>query len=162
MTRERSRRLWIRSYGGPIWTLPVLLGCLVVTGYAAEKILKGPMALRIFLWFAAAALLHDFVLFPAYTLLDRAAGAIRVTHGTRTRPIINYIRVPAALSLLLLLIFAPTILGRGSQTFYAASGLGQTDVFARWALLSVGFFVVSGAVYLFRLLISRYSPKERP
>ena len=161
MTQERSRRRLIRSYGGPIWTLPVLIGCLVVTGYAAEKILKGPMALRIFLWFAAAAVLHDFVLFPAYTLLDRAAGAIGLAQRATSRPVINYIRVPGALSLLMLLIYAPTILGRGSRTFYAASGLGRIDVFVRWMLLSVSLFAVSGVVYVLRLLLNRHSLKER-
>jgi hypothetical protein len=161
MTRTRLRQLWIRSYGGPVWTLPVFIGCLLVTGYVADKIVEGPMAFRIIVWFAAAAVLHDFVLFPAYTLLDRATGAIRLPRSAGLHSAINYVRVPAALSLLMLLIFAPTIVGRGSRAFYAASGLGRIDVFVRWVLLSLAFFVISGAVYLIRFLLSRHSTKER-
>jgi hypothetical protein len=138
-----------------------MIGCLGVTGYVADKILSGPMAARILIWFAAAAVLHDFVLFPAYSLIDRAVGTLQRHLGPKPQPIVNYIRVPAALSSLLLLIYLPTILGRGARVFRAASGLGQIDVFLRWALLSLGFFTVSGAVYLCRFLMSRRPTKER-
>jgi hypothetical protein len=152
---------WLRLYGGPAWSLLILLGCLAVTGYVAEKILSGPMALRIFVWFAAAAVLHDFVLFPAYSAIDRLVSATQRKPDSGRQPVINYFRIPAALSLLLLLIYLPTILGRGSATFHAASGLGQTNVFLRWILLSLSFFAVSGAVFAARLLRFRHSTKER-
>jgi hypothetical protein len=148
-------------YGGPVWTLPVLIGCFAVTGYVVDKLINRPMAVRIIAWFAAAAILHDFVLFPAYSLIDRAITAVGREPNSGRSPVINYIRVPAGLSLLTLLIYLPTILGRGAGAFHAASGLGRVDVFVRWALLSLGFFAVSGAVYLFRLLLFRHSTKER-
>jgi hypothetical protein len=157
---SRDRR-WRRLYGGPIWTLPVLLGCLALTGYVADKVINGPMASRIIVWFAAAALLHDFVLFPAYSLIDRVMSAIHARSRIERNPVVNYVRVPAALSLLMLLIYLPTILGRGVDTFHAASGLGRTDMFLRWLLLSLSFFGASGAVYLFHLLRFRHSTKER-
>jgi hypothetical protein len=157
-----NNRRWLRLYGGPVWSLPLLLGCLTVTGYVAEKILSGPMALRIFVWFAAAAVLHDFVLFPAYSAIDRLVSATQRNLDSARQPVINYFRVPASLSVLMLLICLPTILGRGSGTFHAASGLGQTNTFLRWILLSVSFFAVSGAVFVLRLLRFRHSTKERP
>lgn len=145
-----------------MWTLPVLIGCLAITGYVVDKVISGPMAVRIIIWFAAAAILHDFVLFPAYSLIDRVMGAIRPRSGSTSQPIINHVRVPAVLSALMLLIYLPTILGRGAGAFHAASGLGQVDIFFRWVLLSLGFFAVSGAVYFVRFLLSRHSIKERP
>jgi hypothetical protein len=153
---------WHRLYGGPLWTLPILIGCFAVTGYVADKVVSGPMAVRIIVWFAAAAVLHDFVLFPAYSLIDRAISAWRPRAGSTLIPVINYVRVPAALSLLMFLIYLPTIFGRGAGAFHAASGLGQIDIFLRWVLLSLGFFIVSGVIYLFRLLMFRHSTKERP
>lgn len=158
MSRDRGLR---RLYGGPVWTLPILLGCLAVTGYVADKVINGPMAIRIIVWFAAAAALHDFVLFPAYSLMDRAMGRVQARSEIGPIPVINYVRVPAALSLLTLLIYLPTILGRGAGAFHAASGLGRIDVFIRWVLLSLGFFVVSGVIYLSRILMFRHSTKER-
>ena len=60
------------------------------------------------------------------------------------------------------LIYLPTILGRGASAFHAASGLGQIDILLRGVLLTLGFFAVSGAVYLLRFLKFRHSTKERP
>jgi hypothetical protein len=154
-------RKWLRRYGGPAWSLPLFLGCLAVNGYVTEKILSGPMALRIFAWFAAAAVLHDFVLFPAYSAIDRLVGLTQRNRDSTRQPVINYLRIPAALSLLMLLIYLPTILGRGSATFHAASGLGRTNVFLRWVLLSLGSFAVSGAVFVARRMRFRHSSKER-
>ena len=156
----RLRQVFFRAYGGPFWTLPILIACFLVTGYAADKVIRGPNAVRILVWFAAAAVLHDFVLFPAYSLLDRAARSLPFRRHLAARPIINYLRIPAALSLLMLLIYAPTILGRGQRAFFAASGLGKADVLLRWLLLSLAFFAASGALYLFRFLLSRHHVKE--
>jgi hypothetical protein len=156
--RETS---WRRLYGGPVWSLPVLIGCLVVTGYIADKVISGPKAFRILVWFAAAAVLHDFLLFPTYSLIDRATVAVGRKFGSVRRFDVNFLRVPAALSLLMLLIYLPTILGRGAGAFHAASGLGQIDIFLRWVLLSLGFFALSGALYLVRLLLFRHTNKER-
>jgi hypothetical protein len=60
----------------------------------------------------------------------------------------------------MLLIYLPTILGRGSRTFRAASGLGQTNILFRWVLLSLAFFAISGTLLLVRLLLFRNSTRE--
>jgi hypothetical protein len=105
--------------------------------------------------------LHDVVLFPAYALLDRSLVAAQAKWSTQRPPVINYIRVPAALAILFLLIWLPTILGRGTRTFLAASGLPATDEFLRWLLLSLVFFGVSGGLYLIRLIRVRRTTEEQ-
>ena len=68
------------------------------------------------LWFVAAVVLHDFVLLPFYSGA-RPGGAARQRRGG-----VNYLRVPAGLSGLLLLVFFPLILGRSTAKLEQVSG----------------------------------------
>ena len=61
-------------------------------------------------------ILHDLVLLPFYSALDRAA-------QQATGSAINYVRVPAGLWLLLGLVFYPVIARRGDAAFHRVSGL---------------------------------------
>ena len=47
---------------------------------------------------------------------------------------INYVRVPAGLSLLMLLVFWGTIRGKGAGTYARVSGLEYEGYVARWLL----------------------------
>ena len=99
---------------------------------------------NIVLWLVAAVILHDLVLLPAYSLLDRLAA--RPLGGA-----INYVRVPAGLSLLLLLVFCRTIAGKRRAAFHHASGLTYDGYLGRWLLVTGGLFALSGALYLLRV-----------
>lgn len=92
-------------------------------------------------WFAAAIVAHDLVLFPLY------AGADRVLARTS---VVNYLRVPLLASGLTLLLFLPGIIGQGTPTHLAATGLDQQPYLARWLSLCAAFFAMSGLVYLVR------------
>jgi Kef-type K+ transport system membrane component KefB len=96
------------------------------------------------LWLAGAVVLHDLVLWPAYTLLDRLA--------RRGRPAgwANYVRVPVAISALLLLAFFPVICGKGERTYMRVSGQTWDGYAGRWLLVSGLLFLVAGALYLVR------------
>ena len=75
-------------------------------------------ASNVVLWLVAAVILHDLLLLPPTprrTALDRPRSA--------TRGAINYVRVPAGLSLLMLLVFWGTIRGKGDGAFHRVSGL---------------------------------------
>ena len=64
-----------RHYGaGPLHLLS-LVACLAFAGYVATRILAGPEAIRILVWFAGAAVAHDLILWPLYAVADR--GAVR-------------------------------------------------------------------------------------
>ena len=123
-----------------------LLAHLVVLPLAAWALLQvadRPDGMRILVWLALSAIVHDLVLLPFYGLLDRLG---RRASG----PAVNYVRVPALLSGLLLLVFFPVISGKGEPSFTRASGLTYDGYLARWLLITAALFALSGAVYLLR------------
>ena len=132
-----------RLYGASPLHLLAHLALLPLAGWAILQILDGRTTVRIVVWLVAAAVIHDFVVLPLYSGADRAA---RTFAGAA----VNYIRVPAGLSLLTLGVFFGTIAGRGEGAYRAVSGLSYEGYATRWLLVSAALFAVSGAVYLLR------------
>jgi hypothetical protein len=116
---------------------------LPIAGWALLTLLDFRAADNVVVWLVAAVILHDLILLPAYSTLDRLGQ--RATRGA-----INYVRVPAGLSLLLLLVFWSTIRGKGDGAFHYVSGLHYDGYAQRWLLVSAGLFALSGALYLAR------------
>jgi hypothetical protein len=100
---------------------------------------------RILLWLAGAVIAHDMLLLPAYSLLDRAAQRV-AARG----PAVNYVRVPAGLSLLLALVYLPQLTGSGEQAYRHVSGLGFDHSLERWLLATAALFALAGILYLVR------------
>jgi hypothetical protein len=95
-------------------------------------------------WLVAAVVVHDLVVLPLYSAADRAAlSAI----GRRS---INYVRIPAALSLLLLAVFWGTIAGSGEAAYRRVSGLTYDGYVSRWLLVTATLFAGSGLIHLAR------------
>jgi hypothetical protein len=109
-------------------------------------------------WFAAAVVAHDLLLFPLYSLVDRL---LFVRIGRRPpddHPKVlarNYIRVPALGAGLTLLIFLPGIIEQGAPVYQAATGQTQQPFLGRWLLLTATMFAVSAAGYGVRLMVAR-------
>jgi hypothetical protein len=144
-----------RLYGAAPWHLLALLGCFLLTAYAASRLLDDPALLRIAIWFVGAAVVWDLLLGPAFGLADRAlrAGTSKVRPaGVRVLP---YLRVPAALSSLLLLVFAPVILQRSDGVFTEKAGLSQEPFLERWLLITAVLFAASAALFLLAVLRAR-------
>lgn len=147
MTRPRI------PLGSPLQLL--LLACsFALAGYAGVRLLDGDW-FGVALWFVGAALLHDLVLLPLYAGLDRAL----VKAAGRRRDRIGYVRVPAALSALLLLVWFPLISGRVAGRYASATGLSPDGFLARWLLLTAALFGGSALLFVLRL---RRETKERP
>lgn len=136
-------------YGAGPLHLVLLLASFGLAGAAALEIAPDPLRLRYLAWFLGAVLLHDLVLVPAYTLLDRGATAV-VGPRSRVRGAINHLLVPALLSGLLLLLFAPVVLQRSEPAFGTASGLTQDVYLGRWLAITGVLFAASAALYLLR------------
>jgi len=126
-----------RLYGAHPIHLVVVLGCLALAGYAAFGTRVNPGWMLMVIWFAAALLAHDLVLFPGYAAADR------VLVGAFGRRGVNYVRVPLMGSALTFALFFPGIVRQGAQTYEAATGLTQEPYLARWLLLCAGMFAVS-------------------
>lgn len=139
-----------RLYGaGPLHLL-ALLASLALAGAAASRIVDDPLRLRYAAWFLGAVVAHDLVLFPLYALLDRSAVLLLRRTRAPDAGSVNYLRAPALLSGLLLLVFAPVILQRSEPAFGAASGLTQDAYLGRWLLISGLLFLGSAVLYAAR------------
>lgn len=111
----------------------------------------------IIVWFAAAIVAHDLVLFPVYACVDRllSRGRTRPSPARAEAPALNYLRVPALGAGLTLLVFLPGIVKQGATTYRAATGQTQDPFLGRWLLLTAAMFAVSAGIYALRLTMAR-------
>jgi len=134
-----SKRLE-RVYGAGPTTLLGTLAALSVSGAALVHFVASGPLIAVAVWFAGAIALHDLVLFPAYTLLDRRA-------ARRLGQAINYVRVPTLLSALLGLVWFPLILRLGDTRYRRASGMDTHLFLGRWLAISAALFAGSALAY---------------
>jgi hypothetical protein len=163
------RRLFHLLYGEPWWHLAALLASFAVCGYAAIRLLAGDWW-GVVQWTAGAAVVHDLVAVPLYGgadwLLHRAVRAGR-PHSPRRVALVNHIRVPAFVSLMLLLVYWPLI-SADSGAHYRAVTLLDPGVFrTRWLAITAGLFGLSGLHLAVRLWRDRRDrggrrPAHRP
>ncbi len=147
-----------RWYGEGPYQLLLLLASFALAGYAGVRLLDGDWPM-ITVWFVGAALVHDLVLVPLYALADRALRAVAGGAGRRRRPWVNFVRVPAFLSGLLLLVWFPLITGQ-VERYEPVTGLSADVFLARWLLVSAALFAGSGLWLLVRR--RRSATKGRP
>jgi len=131
-------------YGSSPLHLLAHLAAFALAAWALLQALQLGGWQRIVLWLAGAVVVHDALLWPAYTTLDRLARRGRPTGWA------NYVRVPVGISALLLLAFFPVICGKGEATYARVSGRTWDGYVARWLLVSALLFAVAGALYLVR------------
>ena len=149
--RAAPRRL-ARAYGARPLHLLALIASFGLAGYAVT-LAAGPSLTRMLVWFGAAVIGHDLVLFPLYALADRSlTGLLRHRSAEPPRvPAINHIRVPLLGAGLLLLVFFPGIARHGEATYRYATGRGEDAYLGRWLLLTGAMFAVSAVAYAVRL-----------
>lgn len=148
--RRRPRFSPRRLYGeGPLHLL-LLAATFCLAGYAGVRLLDGD-TVGVLLWFAGSAVLHDLVLLPVYAGADRA---LRAALGPR-QALVNFVRVPAFLSGLLLLIWFPLITRRTERRYEAAAGTSPDVYFGNWLLITGALFALSALWLLVRALRSR-------
>ncbi|MDQ0717210.1 type IV secretory pathway TrbD component [Streptomyces luteogriseus] len=141
--------------GSPLQLL--LLSCsFALAVYAGVRLLAGDW-LGVALWVVGAAVLHDLVLLPLYAAADRAV--VRGLGRVRRREWAMYVRVPAALSGLLLLVWFPLISGVVEERYRSATGLPQEVFLTRWLLITAVLFAGSALLLALRL---RSAAKRRP
>lgn len=145
---------WLRRrYGAGPLHLALLAASFAIAGAAFVRFFDpGSNGANIVIWFVGAIVFHDLVLFPLYSLVDLIAG--RTLSHSRLHPPVsprNHLRVPAALSAMLLLVYFPLILQLGSSTYHAASGMSTRGYLARWLLLTGGLFACSAVAYAVRI-----------
>src|SRR5215469_1282725 len=158
------RRL-LRWYGANPLHLLALLGCFALAGYAAARLVPS-RPLGVAAWFLGAIIAHDLLLMPLYSLADRSAAAV-IRHRAARLPAlswINYLRVPAALSGLLFLVWFPLIL-RLRTRYQASTTLSPDPYLWRWLAVTGALFLVSAAALALRIRALHHPPappEEQP
>ena len=148
------RRL-LRWYGANPLHLLALLGCFALAGYAAARLVPS-RPLGVAVWFGGAVVGHDLLLIPLYTIADRSAMAAIRHRASRLPavPWINYLRVPAGLSALLLLVWFPLIL-RLHTRYQASTTLSPDPFLWHWLAVTGTLFLLSAAAFAVRLRAAR-------
>ncbi|RAU92031.1 hypothetical protein DQP58_19425 [Mycobacterium colombiense] len=152
------RTAFAKGYGAHPLHLLILLAGFALMGYVVATV--DPVALwnpqawwqSILVWFAAAIVVHDLVLFPVYALLDGLLSRAVVRPEPPRVPVVNHIRVPALGAGLTLVVFLPGIIKQGATTYSAATGQTQDPYLGRWLLLTGAMFGVSAAIYAVRVV----------
>lgn len=161
-------RRQLRWYGASPLHLLAMLACFGLAGYAAARLVpSAPLGIAV--WFLGAVIGHDLVLMPLYTLADRSA-MMAIRHREPPLPAgpwINYLRVPAALSGLLLLVWFPLIL-RLSAPYPASTTLSADPYVWHWLAVTGALFLLSAVAFAYQLRRSSRSvpapaePQEAP
>jgi hypothetical protein len=144
-------RRQLRWYGASPLHLLALLACFGLAGYAAVRLASShPVAVAA--WFLGAVIGHDLLLMPLYSLADRSAMAALRHRGPPlpAAPWINYLRVPAALSGLLLLVWFPLIL-RLRSPYHASTTLSADPYLRHWLAVTGALFLLSAVAFALRL-----------
>jgi hypothetical protein len=148
---------WFRRwYGAQPLHLLALLAAFALAGYAVRDMVGAGQWFGFVIWFAVAIVGHDLLLFPLYSLADLSLRRLLPAPSRRPArfagpPVINYIRVPGAFSLLLLLVWFPLILGLSAHAYHRASGLAQSPYLGRWLAVTGVLFAASAASYALAL-----------
>lgn len=149
-----------RAYGAHPLHLLALLGCFALTGYVAVHVANAPLLPRMVIWFLAAVIVHDLILFPLYALADRSLNGLltllpsRAHRGVPVVPTVNYLRIPLLGVALSFVLFLPGIIQEGGPTYLAATGQTQSPYLGRWLLLAAAMFLISAIVYAIRTRIA--------
>ncbi len=157
-----------RRYGASPLHLLVHIAAFAIVAYAIVQLLGQRHWVNWAGWFLAAAVLHDIVLLPAYSLLDTASRAAlrrrprRPLPGRDPRrparvPIVNHVRAPALISGLLALIYFPLILGPAGPGYYSATGHHPSGYLRNWLLITLALFAGSAVIYAVRARVARSS-----
>jgi hypothetical protein len=152
----------LRHYGASPLHLLVLVGSFALAGYAALKLIAD-QPIAVVIWFVGAAVLHDLMLLPLYVLADRGARRRSLRHehehehehqhedeDAALPAWVNYVRFPAAISAVLLLVFLPSI-ARLSGVYTATTGLSASPYLLHWLAITGVLFLISAVLYALRI-----------
>lgn len=160
-----------RLYGANPLHLLAMIASFALAGYAAQSLIQSrPIAVGV--WFVGAAIGHDVILLPLYAIADQGARLVlphrrRRAAGTVSTPEPanggwqNYVRVPAAISACLLLVYLPSI-ARLSDAFTPTTGLSSQGYFVRWLGITGVLFLLSALTFAVALRRARSRTRARP
>lgn len=156
MTAVPGVELARRKYGAHPAHLLLLLAGFALTVVAGGALLD-EQTFRVAKWFTASAVLHDAIFVPVYIGLDSL-----LVKAWRRRPgrvaWLNFVRIPAAISAIMLLVYYPVISNKANAFEYKTGR--PTDVYlGHWLQATAVLFALSAIWYLARLVAVRRAPR---
>ena len=150
-----------KVYGAtPLHLLGHLLA-FAAFAWALSQILGGGYVVNYIAWFVGAAVLHDIVVLPIYSLIDRIGRREgRRAWGARFGSAINYVRAPAIISAILLLVYSPEIIGYSAKNYRDDTGHPLPSILTNWLLVTAGLFLASALLYAARRVRPRLLSDE--
>lgn len=127
-----------RRYGASPLHLIGHLALFGIVAYVLLQLIGMPGWVNLLVWLLAGALLLDLVLLPAYSAVD---AVLRRVLGSR----VNFVRVPLAISGLLLFMFFPLILGKGDGNLMFNGARQPQDYALAWLVISAGLLLAGAA-----------------
>lgn len=151
-------------YGAPPLHLLAIIASFVIVSAAVVNWFHGRSHIgNILLWYLGCLLVAEIVLIPFAWALDRIASRLGARPGEHPSRGAGwaYVRAPAMLSGLMLIVFLPLIAQLGDTHFSGTTGTEPSDRYlVRWLLASAVMFACSGLLYAARFA-STHMPKRR-
>ncbi|MGH2843192.1 MAG: hypothetical protein ACRDKL_06340 [Solirubrobacteraceae bacterium] len=139
-----------RRYGAAPMHLVAHLLAFAIAAFALDRTVSGGDAKLLVGWYLGLIVAHDLILVPAYAGLDCLVRTVLARIPARRAagvPMINHVRVPALISGLLLLIYAPLISGLSEPYYVAFSGHHLEHYVRNWVGISAALFAGSAGLY---------------
>ena len=148
------------GYGAaPVHLLAIIVSFVIVGAAFVNWFHARTHIGNILVWYVGCLLAIEFILIPLAWVLDRTAHEQVSRRGRR--PLRGagwaYVRIPAMLSGLMLIVFLPLILRLGDSTFRAYTGMTTSVYLIRWLTASAAIFACSALLYAARLALKRRS-----
>lgn len=146
------------EYGAPPLHLLATVASLAVFAYALLRIFENPSTGGVLLWLGGAIVAHDLIALPLYSVLLRVAEETTdaaVEPRRRSLLTLNHIRIPAAISLALLLISLPLVFEVAERNYMLTTGLEADRYLGNWFLITAVLFAGSGLLYALKLRSKR-------
>lgn len=144
-------------YGASPLHLAAHLFAFAIAAFALDRIFSGGDVKELLLWYLGFVIAHDLIFLPSYCGLDRIARWTLSRFQARRRavPGINHVRVPALISGLLLIIYAPLISGVARFDYAYLTGHQLGPFLRNWFLITAALFLGSGGIYALRIRLAQ-------
>jgi len=151
-----------RRYGAHPGHLLLVLVCFAIAAEALNRMLHADYGTpgAVARWLIGGAALHDGLLVPLYVGLDALLVAVWRRHPGRVAWI-NHVRVPAGISLVLLLVYAGEILRRNTVQFDYSTGRSDAVYLPHWLFLTAVLFGASALILVGRVVRDRGGGSDR-
>jgi hypothetical protein len=160
MAPLRSLSERVRRHYGAHPGHALLLGAGFLVCALAVRPLLAERPVPVAEWFLSGAVLNDAVLLPIYVGLDAALVALWRKHPGRVGWL-NFVRVPAAISALLLVVWYPLVSNRAAS-FQRATGRTAQAYRGHWLFVTAVLFAVSALCYLLRRVAAPRPARRAP